>query len=117
MTFSEARLRREDETAGAMIEIYCRGQHKTTGDLCAACDELRTYTHLRLEKCPFGAEKSTCAKCTVHCYNQNMRERIRAVMRYAGPRMLLRHPWMTVMHLLDGRRKPKARSTRTATGD
>lgn len=117
MTLTDARLRREDETVGAMIEIYCHGQHGTKGKLCAECAELRAYTRLRLEKCPFGAEKSTCAKCTVHCYNQNMRERIRTVMRYAGPRMLLHHPWMTVMHLLDGRRKPKTRPTRATTGD
>jgi hypothetical protein len=33
-----------------------------------------------------------------------MRERVRTVMRYAGPRMLKRHPYLAVMHILDGRR-------------
>jgi len=31
-----------------------------------------------------------------------MRERIRAVMRYAGPRMLWRHPLLALLHLADG---------------
>jgi hypothetical protein len=31
-----------------------------------------------------------------------MRERVREVMRYAGPRMLLHHPWLAICHLVDG---------------
>jgi hypothetical protein len=31
--------------------------------------------------------------------------RIRAVMRYAGPRMLYKHPVMTLQHIVDGWRK------------
>ncbi len=34
-----------------------------------------------------------------------MREQIRAVMRYAGPRMVYRHPMMTLFHFVDGLRK------------
>jgi len=33
-----------------------------------------------------------------------MRERVRDVMRWAGPRMLWRHPWLAITHVLDGRR-------------
>jgi hypothetical protein len=43
----------------------------------------------------------TCAKCPVHCYRPELRERIRAVMRYAGPRMLFRHPRLAILHLWD----------------
>jgi hypothetical protein len=36
-----------------------------------------------------------------------MREKIRAVMKYAGPRMMVRHPLLAVGHLVDGvRYKP-----------
>ena len=35
-----------------------------------------------------------------------MRERVRAVMRYSGPRMLTRHPVLAVAHLADGRKTP-----------
>jgi hypothetical protein len=33
-----------------------------------------------------------------------MRARVKAVMRYAGPRMLLRHPVLGIAHVIDGRR-------------
>jgi hypothetical protein len=34
-----------------------------------------------------------------------MRARIKQVMRFSGPRMLLTHPFLTVQHYLDGLRK------------
>jgi hypothetical protein len=41
-----------------------------------------------------------------------MRENIRKVMRYAGPRMIYHHPIMALRHLLDGRRTPSTLSAR-----
>ncbi len=41
-----------------------------------------------------------------------MREKIRRVMRYAGPRMLLRHPVMALLHMVDGLRKEPSRPLR-----
>jgi hypothetical protein len=35
-----------------------------------------------------------------------MRRRIRAVMRYAGPRILFRHPMLALRHMLDGLQRP-----------
>ncbi len=111
------RIEREKTTAAAMIAIYCRAHHAPEKDLCSSCSELRDYAFLRLRCCVFGEEKPTCADCPVHCYGAAMRERICEVMRYAGPRMLLFHPWLALRHLLDGfrpappRRKPQAGST------
>jgi len=61
----------------------------------------------RLDQCPFQEAKTTCVKCPVHCYKPAMRERIRVVMRYAGPRMLWQHPVLAFYHLFDGLRQPK----------
>jgi hypothetical protein len=97
---------RERRTVDAMIGIYCRGHHNTLDGTCHECGELREYAFARLDRCTFGEGKPTCANCTVHCYRPEMRERVQAVMRYSGPRMLLRHPVMAVAHLLDGRRAP-----------
>ena len=41
----------------------------------------------------------------MHCYKPDMRQKVRQVMRYAGPRMMLRHPILAVRHMLDGKRK------------
>lgn len=101
------RLAREAATVSAMIHLYCRGQHQANGELCPDCSQLLEYANQRLLRCPFQEGKTTCAKCPIHCYKPEMREKIRVVMRYAGPRMLTRHPLMAVRHLLDGtRRKP-----------
>ena len=71
--------------------------------------ELRDYAAERLERCRFGPDKPVCAKCPVHCYQRLRREQIRAVMRYAGPRMLWRHPILSLHHWLQGRRAARIR--------
>ena len=102
----DGRLDRERRTVDAMIAIHCKGRHGTrSGELCGSCRELMEYAHGRLARCRFGEGKPTCANCTVHCYRPEMRQRIREVMRYSGPRMLLRHPIMALRHLVDGRRR------------
>ena len=102
-SFAHPRLAREARTIQLMVKLYCHNHHhRAAGSLCADCQELIDYALLRLEKCPFQENKSTCAHCAVHCYQRSMRERVRVVMRWAGPRMLLHHPILAVLHLLDG---------------
>lgn len=87
-----------------MILMYCRGVHGTADSLCPDCAELQDYARRKLDRCVFGEDKPTCALCPVHCYGTAMRESIRCVMRYAGPRMIWRHPLMALLHLVDSRR-------------
>lgn len=98
------RLARELKTMRAMVRIHCRDRHAASDRLCAQCAALLDYATRRLDRCVFGDEKPTCANCKVHCYSESMREDIRAVMRYAGPRMVWRHPVLAIAHLCDGRR-------------
>lgn len=95
------RLDREQRTIEAMLRIYCRDHHGATGGLCRECDDLLTYAGKRLRACPFQEAKPACNQCPVHCYAPALRERVREVMRYAGPRMLRRHPWLALTHLFD----------------
>ena len=99
------RLAREKKTVAAMIKLYCRNNHGSKEGLCAECEELLNYAHKRLGSCKFGEDKPTCAKCTVHCYKPDMRERIVRVMRYSGPKMIYTHPVIALRHLLDGQKK------------
>jgi hypothetical protein len=99
------RREREFETVTAMLRLYCQGHHHPTGpELCPDCGELRAYALLRLQRCPFGEAKPACAHCRVHCYKPDLRERIRRIMRWAGPRMMWHHPILALRHLIDGRR-------------
>ena len=101
-TFENRRLAREWETVSAMIQIYCRDQHGGTGLLCPECVALNSYVRLRLDRCRFGEDKPTCAKCPVHCYQKSRRDEIKTVMRYSGPKMVWEHPWLSLRHVLDG---------------
>ena len=100
----------ETQTVRAMIGIYCRAHHGSASELCADCAQLLAYAEERIAKCPFGVDKPVCNHCTVHCYQPAMREEIQRVMRYAGPRMLGRHPLLAIRHLIRSRRYVSGRS-------
>lgn len=100
------RMEREKATVAAMIGLFCRARHGTSAALCPECAGLLRYASARLDRCPFGADKPPCSKCPDHCYAPTRQERMREVMRFAGPRMPLRHPVLAAAHLLDNRRRP-----------
>jgi hypothetical protein len=102
------RIEREKKTIDKMVHIYCKAHHNTRkNELCHECGEFLEYALMRLDKCPFQEEKSTCGKCLVHCYQHNMREKAKEIMRYSGPRMLLHSPRLALHHVFDGRKKPQ----------
>lgn len=102
----QTKRRREQKTVSRMIKIYCRAHHGGK-ELCPDCAALDAYARLRSDKCPFMETKTFCSNCKVHCYRAEMREKIRAVMRYAGPRMLLHHPVMAVRHVIETKKETK----------
>ena len=89
----------EKRTVRHMIELWCRKNHGSPG-LCEECRGLLDYSIARLEHCKFGDAKTKCHKCPVHCYRPDMREKIRTVMRFSGPRMILHHPLEALRYLL-----------------
>ena len=123
---SMGKIEREKQTVEAMIRLYCKGKkHEETENgtahrssahlsvfrfhlsvfpvppLCPQCQALLDYAIQRLEHCRFGEDKPSCTRCPVHCYKPAMREQIRQVMRYSGPRMLLHDPILAIGHLWD----------------
>ncbi len=98
---------REKEVVSLMIKLYCKKQHHTKGVLCNECKQLDEYARLRSEKCPFMVTKTFCSNCKVHCYKPDMREKIRDVMRFSGPRMILYHPVMAIRHVIESKKEKK----------
>lgn len=93
------KIEREKVTVQKMIHIYCEKKHKTTdGHLCSECQMLLNYSKNRLEHCQFQEDKPTCRKCAVHCYSPKMREQIKQVMRFSGPRIVLKAPIIWLRH-------------------
>lgn len=103
----EEKRKREQRVVAEMIALYCRKKHgtKRKGELCPDCRTLCGYAQARSEHCPFMEKKTFCSNCRVHCYKADMRERIREVMRFSGPRMLLYHPGMALWHLISSKQE------------
>jgi hypothetical protein len=103
MFSQEKRLERELFTITTMTEMYCTAHHDALDStVCDACAEFIDYMVVRLQKCPYAENKPTCDNCPIKCYKKLRKEQGRAIMIYAGPRMLLRHPLLTIAHKLDG---------------
>ena len=110
----------EAEMVSQMIALWCRAHHvgdAPTADavddlastvrlghrdiqLCPDCVELRDYAIARIKHCPHMDTKTFCSACPTHCYKPEMRERIREVMRWSGPRMLRYRPIPAIKHAI-----------------
>lgn len=90
----------DKKSVGKIIGIYCKSKHGSKNNLCNTCQEVVDYAHIRLENCTYGESKPGCDKCHIHCYKPEMRERIKIIMRYGGPRLILHHPVIAVKHLI-----------------
>ncbi len=87
------------QTINKMIVLYCKLKHGQQ-KLCTECEDLYQYANQRLQKCPFGDNKPECKDCKIHCYNNEMRKRMKDVMKFTGPRMLIYHPTDFLKHLI-----------------
>jgi hypothetical protein len=96
-------IKTEMKTIEAMVRIYCRYHHEK--DLCNECGTILVYCFARIEKCILGPDKPACNACKVHCYSPKMREKIKAIMRFSGPKMIYKHPYLSIVHLLKENRK------------
>ncbi|WP_199883751.1 nitrous oxide-stimulated promoter family protein [Anaerosinus massiliensis] len=90
-----------------MLRIYCKNKHGQKEGLCEACTALLAEVNKRLPNCRFGDKKPACGSCRINCYRGDKFKEITQIMRYAGPRMLLYHPILTIQHLIDVRFRNK----------
>lgn len=97
----------EKRVVSEMIALYCHKHHGAKHGLCDDCAALEEYACSRSDHCPFMETKTFCANCRVHCYKSEMREKIREVMRFSGPRMLFVHPIMAIHHVISTKREKK----------
>lgn len=93
------RIKEEQRVMEQMIRLYCR-KKEDNKELCPSCTELLQYATARLDHCKFGENKPTCKKCPIHCYRFLMKERMREVMRWVGPRMIWYNPVAAIKHII-----------------
>lgn len=98
-------IKYEIATIKKMIHIYCQNNHRSNnGELCVDCDELYLYAQARLMKCPYGDKKGACANCKIHCYNKQMKQQMKLVMRFSWSRMIIYHPKDLLRHIFIDRK-------------
>lgn len=78
-----------------MIHLY----YKKHPSVDISENRITQYCHDKIDKCPMMKSKTFCSECKVHCYNDVMREHIRMIMRFSGPRMIFYHPILAMKHL------------------
>lgn len=104
---TQTKREREKRMVSQRIALYCRKKHHTRGDLCPQCAALDAYAKMRADKCPFMETKTFCSNCRIHCYKPDMRAKIREVMRFAGPRMILHHPVAAIRHVVETKKEQR----------
>lgn len=103
----QTKREKEKEILELMVRIYCNGNHheKASGEkLCPQCRDLQNYADRKIDACRFMETKTFCSNCKVHCYKKDMRERVKSVMRYSAPRMIMYHPLLAVRHLIESKK-------------
>ena len=108
-SITERRRLREMKTISQMVALYCAENHGVDTRLtpayceelvCEECAMLDRYATERTRSCRQMETKTSCDECPYHCYKPEMRERIKQVMRFSGPRMITKHPIAAIRHLL-----------------
>lgn len=90
---------REKKTLEIMIQLYCK-RKEGNKVLCPECQKVLDYACRKVDNCKLKEKKKTCRLCPVHCYEPQMREKIREIMRWSGPRMMFFHPIIAIKHLV-----------------
>ena len=109
----QTKREREKKLVSQMIALYCKKKHHTRDGLCPECAALEAYARQRSEKCPFMETKTFCSNCPMHCYKADMREKIRKVMAFSGPWMLLYHPVTAIRHVLETKKERRRMEKQT----
>ena len=129
----ERDVAKDTRLLGDFAGVYCKGNHpdasrgplvsdgaalgvygRRVPEVCTDCAELLAYAEKRRAFCPRDP-KPFCSYCDTHCYRPQMREKMRDVMKYSGPRSIVRgHAIDSVRHLAAGRRAKREREARFA---
>jgi hypothetical protein len=124
---SKRGVRADTRLLGDFTAIYCRGNHQGVAraplasegvdagvygrrvpSVCDECAELLRYAEWRRAMCP-KEPKPFCSDCDTHCYKPGMRDAMREVMRYSGPRAMFRgYAIQGIRHLIQNRRARRA---------
>lgn len=112
--------KRDIQTLIRFVHVFCRENHgadvkapfappirdrdaaqliKQGLPLCVSCSELLAYGIRKRFRCPHKP-KPMCKKCHTQCYSREYRDKVRQVMRFAGPYLIKRGRLDLLYHYL-----------------
>lgn len=94
----------EHQTIAKMTKIYCQHFHKVPYTNCQSCQAFVGYAEKKLDRCVYGQAKPACKNCPIHCYKPTEKQLAQQIMRFAGPKMLFKHPILAIKHLLKAKK-------------
>ena len=56
-------------------------------------------------------EETRLRKCKIHCYGKGYKERAKEIMAFSGPKLLLKHPILSMRHIMALFREPPEKPT------
>lgn len=115
----QIKVEEELQVVETMVSVSCHGkkhERQEGEELCTQCQALLDYAKIRSMRCPRKEEKTFCNTCPIHCYKPEHRQAMKEVMKYAGPRMLYKHPIVAIKHVINSlvhkwREKKKKKET------
>ena len=90
----EKKRDREKKVISEMVKLYCKRE------LCDECKEVLNYSLKRIDNCKFMETKTFCSNCKAPCYSPKMKEKVKQIMKFSGPRILFHHPLLVISHML-----------------
>ena len=103
----QSKREREKQMVSQMIALYCRRNHHTKG---GPLPRLRSAERLRppaLRSLPVHGDENLLFQLPGTLLQAGDAGKIRAVMRFSGPRMILYHPVAAVRHVVETKREKK----------
>ena len=84
-----------------MIKLYCNKHHNTQSQLCPNCSDIYFYSLKQIDRCPHAENKPTCNQCETNCYVEDIRIKIKKIMKWSGPRILFYHPIYAIRYIIN----------------
>lgn len=95
----EKKRDREKKVITEMVKLYCKKNHKND-KLCDECRDVLNYSLNRIDNCKYMDTKTFCSNCKAPCYGPKMKEKVKQIMKFSGPRILFHHPLLVISHML-----------------
>ena len=97
VSIMDKKIEYEYELVCQMIDLFARKNDTYSTE---EIGELKAYVKERLISCKNRPNKPFCSYCKIHCYKPKMRDMIREIMRFSGPRFIFYRPYESIKHLL-----------------